>query len=483
MKWIAVLIITTITIFMVACTPKTTEPAKNVTATKVEKPKPKPENLSPCQKWIGEPFEDDALQNHVLYRDQMKVQNYDEAFKLWKEVYKVAPAADGQRDVHYMDGARIYKHFYYKPGTTDAQKTEYRNKIMDLYGQAIECYPDKASSYKSLIAYDYFYTFPGTISDEKIYAMYKEIVDADNLETSVSVLNPFTALIVNLLLEEKIPMPEAQKYAGKIMEIFEHNKKEKSKKEWKKEGWDIVESYAPARLEQLEGVEGFYDCAYFKNKYYGEFEAAPTDCDIIGSTIGRLKWAKCDDADVSLTAVRVARDQQCKVAPPAPGPLRLAGEALENGNYNQAIKYYQEYINSVDDAEKKARYNLRIAKIYYVHLKSFSRARQYAREASSHRPDWGEPYMLIGTLYASSGPLCGPGRGWDSQIVTWPAIDKWKQAKAKDSSVASEANKLINRYEKYMPSIEDIFQRSLKEGSSFSVGCWIQETTTIRAAP
>jgi len=91
--------------------------------------------------------------------------------------------------------------------------------------------------------------------------------------------------------------------------------------------------------------------------------------------------------------------------------------------------------------------------------------------------------MLIGTLYASSGPLCGPGTGWDSQVVTWPAIDKWQKAKSVDPSVAGEANKLIARYRQYMPAKGDIFQRSLTEGASFRVRCWIQETTTIRSAP
>lgn len=90
--------------------------------------------------------------------------------------------------------------------------------------------------------------------------------------------------------------------------------------------------------------------------------------------------------------------------------------------------------------------------------------------------------MLIGKLYASSGPLCGPGRGWDSQIVTWPAIDTWRKAKRIDPAVAPEANKLINRYAQYMPDTEAIFIRGLAEGQDFKVPCWIQRSTKIRAA-
>ena len=90
--------------------------------------------------------------------------------------------------------------------------------------------------------------------------------------------------------------------------------------------------------------------------------------------------------------------------------------------------------------------------------------------------------MLIGKLYASSGPLCGPGRGWDSQVVTWPAIDKFSYAKSIDPSVAEEANKLIRDYRRYMPSKEDIFQRRLSKGDVFKVPCWIQEKTIVRPA-
>lgn len=469
-----------------ACTPKATEATKTepVTATRITKPAPNIE-LSSCQKWINESFEQEALETHVLYRDQMKAKNYLAALPLWEKVYKMAPAADGQRDVHYMDGARIYKYLItYEKGTSEADKKMYQEKVFDLYQQAIECYPKKKTDYKALMAYDYFYTFPGTKSNEEIYEMYKEIIDEDGNETSVSVLNPFTSLVVGLLLEEKIPMTEAQTYAGKIMDTFNYNKKEKSASAWKKEGWDIVESYAPARLEQLEGIKGFYDCDYFKDKYLAEYQENMADCDAISTFIARMKYGGCADSDSDLAAARAAKSQNCRVPveTTTPGPLTTARDCLENGDYDCAISNYESYVNDTDDMEKKGRYNLRIAKIYYSHKKQYSKARQYALKAADQKPGWGDPYMLIGTMYASSGPLCGPGTGFDSQRVTWVAIDKWNKAKSIDPSVSAEANKLINRYSKYMPTRADIFQRSISEGSTYKVPCWIQENTKVRIA-
>ena len=259
--------------------------------------------------------------------------------------------------------------------------------------------------------------------------------------------------------------------------------KAKNDPKWISQGWDVVDGYAPSRLEQLEGMDDFYDCDYYKNKYYADFEAAKTDCETITITLGRLNRGNCPEVDAQIIALQQAKAAYCKkpVDPPT-SCTALARLALEEGRYKSAVSHYEECIANSTDQEKKALYSLTIAKIYYGHLKNFSKSRQFARKAIGFKSNYGAAYILIGKLYASSGPLCGPGRGWDSQIVTWPAIDKWKRAKAVDSSVAKEANGLIAKYEQYMPSKEDIFQKLMKDGDSFKVGCWIQENTTVRAA-
>ena len=101
-------------------------------------------------------------------------------------------------------------------------------------------------------------------------------------------------------------------------------------------------------------------------------------------------------------------------------------------------------------------------------------------DAAALKDDWGDPYMLIGKLYASSGPLCGPGRGFDSQRVVWAAIDKFEYAKRIDPSVAKEANQLINEYTQYMPTNGDLHMMNMHEGDRYTVPCWINEVTRIR---
>jgi len=161
---------------------------------------------------------------------------------------------------------------------------------------------------------------------------------------------------------------------------------------------------------------------------------------------------------------------------------RQAFDLLEGGEFEEAIEKFEQAAEETENMERRAQLYLVIAKIYYGSLKRFPIARDYAMKAAEARPNWGEPHLLIGKLYASSGPLCGPGTGWDSQIVVWPAIDEWERARRMDSEAAQEATSLINRYSQYMPKREDIFLRSLNEGDPFTVPCWINQRTTIRIA-
>ncbi|MDH3651515.1 MAG: hypothetical protein OEQ53_17665, partial [Saprospiraceae bacterium] len=287
-----------------------------------------------------------------------------------------------------------------------------------------------------------------------------------------------TGLIVRQFTAEKIAIEDAQRYSRMISKRVEEGL-ESGKNRTQ---WDIIYEYTSQRLEAFEGVKGFYDCTYYSTKYFSEFEADPANCEVIGDVYGKLRWGGCTEDESSLIALNDARSKHCVKEPPPPTESKLAYQALRDGDYREAIAKFQDAVSATEESEKKATYLLLISKIYYSHLKNFPQSRKFALEAANYKANWGEPYLLIGRLYASSGPLCGPGRGWDSQIVVWPAIDKWNYAKRVDPSIAAEANKWIQRYAQYMPSTEDVFQRTLQEGASFKVGCWIQETTTIRSA-
>ncbi len=473
------LVIIGLALLALACTPKVAqeiqqpeaEPEETVQQTIEAEPT---ESLSPCPKFSDAPDPDEASTNYVLYRDFLKAGEWNQAFDYWKKVYAVAPAADGKRNSVYADGITFYEYFISQTDD-ESKKQDYINEIFNLYDQIDECYQE-GGFIAGRKAFDYYYKYPNLKTREEIFQLFKKSIDTDGEETNDFVVNPFTSLLVELHFDDKISVDEAKHYEQQIRKIIDYGLENCEGRGC--ERWKVVQGYAPARLEAFETVKGFYDCEYYMNKYYGDFEANPQDCEMLITVFSRLKWGGCLENDERFRKLIQAGNQNCVEE----SELELAYDALRSGKYDEAIELFEKAVQEEEDNTKKAEYTLLIAKIYNAHLKNFSRARQYARKALEYNSNWGEPYILIGRLYASSGPLCGPGRGWDSQIVVWPAIDKWQQAKRVDPSVAAEANKWINRYSQYMPNKEDVFIRNLKVGSSFKVGCWIQETTTIRTA-
>ncbi len=470
-------VLATLLLLLYSCTPKTTE-----TVTQTE-PKPKitvpKEGASPCVKWTDMPNMEGLKTSHVLYRDFMKQKQYDEAMPYWEKVYNSAPAADGFRDYHFLDGVKFQEYMLAKE-TDPAKKKQFEDRIFELYQEATDCYPKRANLYKGLAAFKTYYSYPDRASQAEQYGMFKEVVDMDKGETADFIVNPFTALLMEQITTNSISTAEGQKYAQLIFEIVEYGTKNcKNTKDCAR--WDLVKDYSPARLEELEGIENFYPCSYYQEKYTKVYNSNPTDCETIGSVYSILKWGKCPSSDPLLIKLKPEVDR-C-FPPEADDPVTTAGpscaSSLREGRYVEAIDCYEGKAVGNADSERAASYYLTIAKIYYAHLKKFSSSRKYARKALELKPGWGKAHILIGKLYASSGPLCGPGRGFDSQVVTWVAIDEWNKAK-KDPETAAEAQTLTSKYHQYMPSKEDIFQRSINEGDSYTVKCWINQSTKVR---
>jgi tetratricopeptide (TPR) repeat protein len=151
---------------------------------------------------------------------------------------------------------------------------------------------------------------------------------------------------------------------------------------------------------------------------------------------------------------------------------------IKKKQFSKSKEYLQKSIDLEEDAEIKADLYFKLASINFMNLKLTS-ARKNARAAIKNMPNWGQPYILIGKCYAASSKTF-PGKAYEKQAVYWVAVDKFKKAKSVDPECAVDANKWIKTYSKYFPRKEEAFMQGLKEGESYKVGGWINETTKIR---
>ena len=468
----------------VACTPKvagpatTSSPGTAPASPQTEAPTANDAGLSTCKKFSDARSPDDAETNYVIYRAALKANEMDRALQTWRDVYAASPAADGRRPTVYTDGVRFYNYLIEQ---NPARKEAYGDTILTLYEEARRCYPGDGFM-AGMQGFDSYYTYPGSATDEEIYALFKESMETDGPEElQYFIINPMSRLVVDQHEAGKIDDAEAKEVAETLTARLEKGLEDCTGDEC--EAWNTIASYAPNSLQYFETVKGFYDCQYYVDQYYPDFEESPGELDVITTVYSRLRWADCAESLPEYQAVAAAYEENKPEIPttsPGGNVLRQAYNALQDGNSSEAAQLFERAGDEATDGERKGRYYLTAAKVYYSNLRNFSQARAMARKSAAANPNSGEPYMLIGTLYASSGPLCGPGTGFDSQVVTWPAIDMWQRAKSIDASVAGKANQLIGRYTQYMPSKSDIFQRGISEGDSYRVGCWIQETTRVR---
>jgi tetratricopeptide (TPR) repeat protein len=152
---------------------------------------------------------------------------------------------------------------------------------------------------------------------------------------------------------------------------------------------------------------------------------------------------------------------------------------LNEGKYTEAIEYLKE-TEKMEDPNALEKSYLYIAQAYRA-LNNYPSARTYALKSIALNPTDGQPYMMIGDLYAESAKDCGDNE-LTSRAAFWVAVDKYYKAKQVDPSVAEEAEKKIATYSIYFPPISTIFFYALKEGDTYRVECWINEDTKVRAS-
>lgn len=212
-------------------------------------------------------------------------------------------------------------------------------------------------------------------------------------------------------------------------------------------------------------------------KVYGPLvESKKSDKEWLSKTVALLQSVGCIESNVYFTM----SEHLFNLEPTADAATGIANKAYKEGNYSRAREYYEKAIDLSTDNNKKG-------EIYYMlavmsqKQGSFGTARNYANQAMSLKSNFGAPMLLIASMYASSAKSIYPDDPIKQRIVYCLAVDKAQRAKAIDSSVAGQANQLINSFSQYYPAKEDVFMHpDLSEGASFTVGGWIGEATTIR---
>jgi tetratricopeptide (TPR) repeat protein len=215
-------------------------------------------------------------------------------------------------------------------------------------------------------------------------------------------------------------------------------------------------------------------------RIFGErVQQSPEDTELLGDVNVLLSNAGCTDSELYLSVT-----EKLHVLEPSPrSALNLSAMYRSLDDYDQVISYLKEAIDLQENPEERGTYYLELAILTNQLNKDKQLSRQYAQQALADNPALGRAHLHIGSLYASENNCFAgdPEAAFKNRTVFWVAVDRFNEAKRVDPSLTAEANRLIETYSIYFPDMETIFFHEYKEGESYRVGCWINETTRIRA--
>ncbi|MBR9920405.1 MAG: hypothetical protein GYB31_06155 [Bacteroidetes bacterium] len=436
-----------------------------------------------CEKWVGAPNEEEAKEAHVVYRQFVKAEDYDQAFEYWTTAYELAPAADGKRASHYSDGRTIMMHFYQNE-TDEAKKKEHAETILRLYDEEIECYGDKARLLGRK-AYDMYYTLRSPYGE--LLKVLDEAINEGGNDTEYIVLEPYANVAVYEYQGGRMDAAKVREVHDTLYAIANHNIENN-------ETYGTYYEATKARMDAAFSPIMFevFDCEYFKGKFEPQFRENPDDYEKTKYFYNVMIQQGCDPSDPLVSEIKAKyeevvgelnekiQDSLFQIY-----PEQKARWCYEKEDFECAIEEYQKAIDKESakgdeaDNEKLANWNFSVASILFRKQKRYSSARDYARRAAKMKPNWGKPFMLIGDMYASTSSSCG-NDAWEKQIAVLAALDKYAYAKSIDGSVAEDANNKIARYSSYKPEKQDGFMRGVSEGQTVQVNCWIGESVRVR---
>ncbi len=412
-----------------------------------------------------------CLKNLSLFVEYVKQKSYADAVPSWEICFNECPLANSKI---YTYGVRIMDWRISKE-KDDAKKEELFQQLMGVYDQRIK-YMGNSRKYgedyilgrKAVKLLNYKKTEPE--AREQAQEWFNKSISTRKTNSEPAVLATFMTNTVAMYKDGQTDAEEVVKNYITVNDILakqiELEKKAKDIEMLK----DVKDN-----VEKLFATSGAADCETIEKIFTPQLSENKDNLDWLKLVNKLLARANCEDAQLLYDI----SENLHKIEPSSSSAYGLARMYLKSKDLEKSVEYYNEAISLEEEADQKGTFYYQLGLIQFNQGK-LADARSNARKAIELRPDWGDPYILIGNLYATSATTFGKDE-FEHKTAYWAAVDQFVKAKKIDAGVTSKANELIGIYSQHFPGTEDIFFRNLKVGDTYPVGGWIGVNTTIRA--
>lgn len=384
------------------------------------------------------------------------------AIQPWRWVFNNCPVASQNI---YRDGAEIIKYLY--NNTEDENKAAYADTLMNVYDQRLNVF-----GWKEGIGYilgrkavDHMKYKKGHIEESfELFEKSFEYTKEGNYSAPVLYYHLYSA--INMFKMGKADKGIIIRTYDKVATVFENAIDDKIK------NYESFKQLKP-RIEKM--ANPFFACEDLIDIFDKRFKENPEDPKLLKRISSMLSDKGCTDSDLYFNATRKLHS----LKPSAESAFLMGKMSVKRKMYNEAEKYFEEAATSFKDSSKINEAYYLLANVNNAQGKRSS-ARANALKALQYKPNDGRCYILIGDLYAGSASVCKTDSKVESKSIFWAAVDKYQKAKSVDPDVAEKAQQKINKFSQYFPSQDELFFENYNIGDTFTVGCWINETTIIR---
>ncbi|MEA1885951.1 MAG: tetratricopeptide repeat protein [Bacteroidota bacterium] len=394
--------------------------------------------------------------NLSLYKTYYEQDNYDMALKFWRRAFFECPRSSSNLHIH---GINMFKDLYKETGDK-----AYIDTLEMIYDARIK-YFNRESYYLGRKGMDIYDMSEGNLElVELAYETLEEAINVDPRNANPNALTVFFATTQMLFENEKIDNEEVINNYGMLMDILDER---------------ISQLHRPPDVSCKETVDmifkagGAVTCEGLIPIFSQRVADNPDDPELLNKVLDLLDQAGCTDSDLYYTAA----ENLYQIEKSAESAYHLAEMNYDKMNFDRAEEYYLEAVELEDDKKMISIYYTKLATLR-LNSEDYRAARDYGKKAIIANPDNGTAYMIVGNAYSSVKPFDDELK---NQMVYWVAADYFRKAKEKDPGLTTRVNEYIETVSQLFPKKEDLFFISIiEEGAPYTVGGWINETTTVR---
>lgn len=393
-----------------------------------------------------------------LYIEFFRQDNFKDALPGWRQAIKTCPKFS---ESLWTNGTKMYQDLLDKE--EDKAKASLLVDTLEwIYDQRILHYPDGKGSILGRKGTDmakYRSNKP-----KEAHGVLKESYDILKLDMEPAALIYYFKTAYDMSKKGLVENTYVLDLYGPCSDVVKHNKDGQ---------YGSAYETAQKNIDNMVGkVAG--DCETLVNIFKPKFKANPEDGALLSQITKLMDKLDCSDHDFYLE-VAVA---QYAIEPTPEAAFSIGRAYYKRKKYSESNKYFVEVAGASQDQDMLYEaYQFLAAGM--LSLGQPQSAKNYALKMLSINANSGEAYLIIGNAYAKGKNDCG-GDECKSRAAYWAAVDKFAKAKAVDPSVADKAQQYINSYSAQFPKKEDCFFYGLTDGQSFTLDCWIGETTTVR---